>query len=113
MSVSTRDIFRLRKDACGQPHNPVVFFLSVMNIGANEGASDQESRFFSSLFFCFFTNINNLSIHAHDDCSWPGSKSHFFRVVGYNWRVSGMFGGEYHIILVYFSGLVPQRISRG
>ena len=69
-----------------------------MNIGANEGASDQESRFFFFLvFFCFFTNINNLSIHAHDDCSWPGSKSHFFRVVGYNWRVSGMFGGEYHI----------------
>ena len=70
--------------------------------------------FFSSLpFFCFFTNINNLSIHAHDDCSWPGSKSHFFWVVGYNWRVSGMFGGEYHITLVYFSGLVPQRIFKG
>ena len=26
-----------------------------------------------------------------------GSKSHFFRVVVYNLRVSGMFGGEYHI----------------
>ena len=24
-----------------------------------------------------------------------------------------MFGGEYHITLVYFSGLVPQRIFKG
>ena len=35
------------------------FLTSVMNIGANEGASDRQN---CSLFS---QNINNLSIHAH------------------------------------------------
>ena len=65
MSVSTRDIFRLRKNACGQPHNPVVFFLSVMNIGANEGASDQESRFFFFLVFFVSSQISIIYPYMH------------------------------------------------
>jgi len=73
-----------------------------MNIGANEGASDQELRivFFQILsFFCIFTNINNLSIHAHvNDCRWPGSKSSLFYGQGFIGGFSRNRG--YHIILV-------------
>jgi len=77
-----------------------------MNIGANEGASDKESRIVFFHILSFFFVSSQISIiypymHMSMIVAGQGQKVHFFRV-GYNWEVfQGCFGGISYIFCVF------------